>query len=281
MSLVTKTTEPTAKTVDYSDYILFVETMHGNTIKTLVEALKNLVPDVNITFNHKTFGILRMNDVHTLLVFLTMFAEEFENGYYILEPFVAGVNVQYLYKAIKTVAAGDILRLVITKNDPNTLLVLVNNAKEGQFVQFDVPLMDINEDEVGAPEMGFTFMITMDPTKFGSIASNMKAIGVDLVQITYSKEGLEFRGKGEFPVKYLLKPGEDKLEIQTNGQLEGAPIYQGLFELDKLVKFTKCTGLSDQVKLLLMNDYPLIAIYDVGGLGEIKLCLAPAINPDD
>ena len=55
----------------------------------------------------------------------------------------------------------------------------------------------------------------------------------------------------------------------------------GIFELDKLCKFTKCTDLSDDTKMLLMRDYPLVFKYDVGELGEVQLCLAPANNDED
>jgi len=48
--------------------------------------------------------------------------------------------------------------------------------------------------------------------------------------------------------------------------------------LKHLVLFTKCTSLCSDISLYLKNDYPIIVEYNVAGLGEIKLALAPALT---
>lgn len=266
--------------IDYSDYILYIETLHGTTLKTLQEALKDLISDVNITFNTDTFGILKMNSNHSLLVHLIMFAEEFDK-YYIQEPFIAGLNIPTLYKCLRTMNTNDVLRLVISRSDPNTLVVMISNAEKGQFNNFDIPLLDINEDDIEVPEWDFSFMVTMDPSDFQKIVRDMKTIGVEMIKVTYSKNCLQFEGHGEVKSHCSRQPGKHKLDIVSNDKNDANGIYQGIFELDKMVKFTKCTPGSEEVKLLLMNDYPMVFIYDVGCLGEIKLCLAPGTNPDE
>jgi len=55
-------------------------------------------------------------------------------------------------------------------------------------------------------------------------------------------------------------------------------IVQGIFALKHLFLFTNCTNLCNNIEMYLRNDYPLIVKYDVGSLGEIKLCLAPIQN---
>ena len=57
-------------------------------------------------------------------------------------------------------------------------------------------------------------------------------------------------------------------------------IVQGNFFLKHLVLFTKCTSLCSDISLYLKNDYPIIVEYNVAGLGEIKLALAPALSVD-
>jgi|SRR3990172_2890088 len=265
---------------DYSDYIFFLETVHGTTLKNLTEALKDLISDVNFTFNTETFGILKMNSNHSLLIHLVLYAEEFDK-YYIQEPFIAGLNAPLLYKCLKTITSNDILRLTISRNDPNTLVVMISNAEKGHFNTFDIPLLDINEDDIQVPEWDFSFMVTMDPNDFQKIVRDQKNLGIEMVKVTYSKNCLQFEGQGEVKTKAIRQPGKDKLTIETKEKSEVVGIYQGIFELDKMVKFTKCTPGSEEVKLLLMNDYPMVFIYDTGSLGQVKLCLAPGTNPDE
>ena len=52
-------------------------------------------------------------------------------------------------------------------------------------------------------------------------------------------------------------------------------IIQGEFSLKNLSYFIKCTNLCNQIEIYLENDLPLVVKYNVAGLGEIKLCLAP------
>ena len=51
--------------------------------------------------------------------------------------------------------------------------------------------------------------------------------------------------------------------------------YWGYFSLKHLMLFTRCTSLCSSLSLFLKNNYPLILCYQVGSLGDIKLCLAP------
>jgi hypothetical protein len=53
-------------------------------------------------------------------------------------------------------------------------------------------------------------------------------------------------------------------------------IVQGYFLLKPLSLFTKCTGMSTDIMIYLKNNYPIVIEYDVAGLGEIKLALAPS-----
>ena len=55
-------------------------------------------------------------------------------------------------------------------------------------------------------------------------------------------------------------------------------IIQGIFTLKNLVLFSKCTNLSNSIEMYLKNDYPLIIMYTVASLGQIKLCLAPDLT---
>jgi proliferating cell nuclear antigen len=51
-----------------------------------------------------------------------------------------------------------------------------------------------------------------------------------------------------------------------------------MYKLKYLAMFSKCTNLCSTIRLHLKNDYPLIIIYKVATLGEIKFCIAPKIE---
>jgi proliferating cell nuclear antigen len=82
-----------------------------------------------------------------------------------------------------------------------------------------------------------------------------------------------FRCKGDYAEQETI------FSIGTNGLSQkstATEIVQGKFVLKYFVLFTKCTSLCSDISLYLKNDYPIIVEYNVAGLGDIKLALAPA-----
>ena len=101
----------------------------------------------------------------------------------------------------------------------------------------------------------------------------MNNIG-DKMEITSIDNILKFKVEGDIgTAEHLL--GQDLKNNLTINNNKSNSIIQGIFNLKNLVMFTKCTNLCNQIKIFIKNDYPLIIIYDVASLGEIKLCLAP------
>jgi proliferating cell nuclear antigen len=58
-------------------------------------------------------------------------------------------------------------------------------------------------------------------------------------------------------------------------------IIQGYYNLKSLVLFTKCTNLCNNIEIYLRNNFPIIIKYEVGDLGELKLCLAPKCDDSE
>jgi proliferating cell nuclear antigen len=96
----------------------------------------------------------------------------------------------------------------------------------------------------------------------------------ETVEIQYASQELVFRCKGDYAEQ------ETTFNIGQAGTAtkSASEIMQGNFFLKHLVLFTKCTSLCSDISLYLKNDYPIIVEYNVAGLGEIKLALAPALK---
>jgi len=97
----------------------------------------------------------------------------------------------------------------------------------------------------------------------------------DVIEIKSIRGQLILDCKGDFANQETIMG-----ESVTNGvnfvhKHDEPGLIQGFFSLKHLVLFTKCTNLCSSIQLFLKNDYPLIICYQVGSLGEIRLCLAP------
>jgi proliferating cell nuclear antigen len=111
----------------------------------------------------------------------------------------------------------------------------------------------------------------------------MSTLG-EKVEIQSAAQQLIFRCKGDYAEQETVFSigqnglSQTKAAPVSNAVTAAAEIFQGQFYLKHLVLFIKCTSLCSDICLYLKNDYPIIVEYNVAGLGDIKLALAPALT---
>ena len=94
--------------------ILELKTVQTNSFKVLIEALKEILTDANITFDSTGLKIVAMDPSQTVLVHLKLEASKFE--YYKCDKrLVIGVSMINFFKLIKTMTNNDSLNLLLMK----------------------------------------------------------------------------------------------------------------------------------------------------------------------
>lgn len=98
------------------------------------------------------------------------------------------------------------------------------------------------------------------------------------VAIECTKEGVKFQCTGD------IGSGSVSLRQHTNVEDEGKNVEINLsepvaltFSLKYLVNFCKASGLSDQVKLCLSNEVPLLVEYALANNSYLRFYLAPKV----
>lgn len=265
--------------VDLTIYSLYIKTVQSGSIKTLIEALKELLPEINIEFSISGIKVVAMDESHTVLVSLNLDSDKFDT-FHCPNKLIIGVGLPNLYKIIKSMTQGDILTLYVKKDEPHKLGIFMENNEKGQVNDVILDLIELNIEEIDIPDHEYPFSITMPSVDFQKICRDMKNIQAKRMDITQFNNQLVFTAEGGFAKQITTRKSgndEDKT-IKLEKTLQGG-IYNGSFNLEKLTEFTKCTGFGGSVKMLMKNEFPLIFIYPVAALGEIKLCLAPML-PD-
>mgnify|MGYP001171517017 CR=1 FL=1 len=255
------------------DTVFEIKTIQSSIIKTLIEALKEILNDTVIEINSECIKIVTMDNSHIILVHLKLFADKFE--YYTCEkPFSIGINMLNLYKIIKTVNNNDVLTLFVYKNNLNQLGIKIENMDKNTKTTYFLNLLDLNNDQFEIPEVEFNSVITLPSNDFQKLMRDMNNIA-DYVEIKNTDNKFILTCQGDFCSQETVLSDNDLVMI--NGKT--SDIIQGNFNLKYLVLFTKCTNLSNNVELYLKNDYPLIIKYATAGLGQLKLCLSPQSEP--
>jgi len=249
---------------------LEIKTVQASSIKTLFEALKELLTDTSIVFDGTGMKIIAMDTSHIVLVHLKLEASKFEH-YYCQKEISIGVNMLNLHKLIKTVNSNDTLTFFMDSSDINHLGIKIENNEKNTKTTFKLNLLDFDDPNIRIDATNFNSVITLPSTDFQKICRDMSNVS-DLVEIKNIYNQLIFSCKGDFCHQETVLSDNNGMSSSNSTD----EIVQGVFKLKYLVLFTKCTNLCNTIELYLKNDYPLIIKYAVASLGEIKLAIAPS-----
>lgn len=254
------------------DHALFIQTIQGQTIRTLIQAIEMILPEENIRFTPDGMSMLAMDATQTLIVNLQLYANRFE-VYHCARPITVGVSIINLLKIVNTV--GNLHTLTIYMNhDDDHLYIRIDNPDKKIRDLFRVNLLDLDRYNLDIPDETFPSIIMMPSVDFQKFVRDMNHIG-DHVTITAIGDMLSMKVEGDFAQQEKIFGGngnEGYLEFLKHNDQE---IIQGEFNLRCLVMFSRCTNLCSNIEICLKNDYPLVIRYQVSNLGEIKLALAP------
>ena len=269
-----------------SENIMELKTVQTSVFKQLIEALKDILTDVNFEFNKGhcdaendsdkgSVKIVAMDPTQTILVHLKLDGKHFEE-YYCKQRTIVGISMINFYKLIKTINNNnDCLSLYINENDTNKLGIKIENSDKNSVTNYKINLMDLSHEEVSIPPQSFDNVITMPSSDFQKVCRDMSIL-TDELEIKNISNKLIFSCIGEFAAQETVFSENGGLTF--SGGSEKYDIIQGYYNLKHLVLFTKCTNLSHNVQLFMKNDFPLIIQYRVGSLGYLKLALAPKIH---
>ena len=250
-------------------------TIQASVIKSLIEALKEHLPEANFEFDSTGIRIVDVDETHTVLTYLRLLSERFEYAYCPVR-YILGINMMYLFKLIKTITNTSTLTLFLPANNPNKLGIRAEDAEKGMTQTWMMKLFDTNVSNIELPNISFSSIIHMPSASFQKICRDFSL--ADKLEIRSSSTDLIFRCLGEFvdgETVVLNRANEGASGVKVQNTTNSSEIVQGIFELKYLGFFTKCTSLCPTVEIFLKNDYPIILRYYVGNLGEVRFVLAP------
>lgn len=253
--------------------LLEIKTVQASTFKQVIDALKEILMDVNLEFDETGMKIIALDNTHVVLVHLKLDADRFET-YRCAKKLYVGINMLKLHMLIKTVSNNDVLTLFIDEEDPNNLGIRIENQEKNLRTTYKLAMLDIDVININIPPADFETIITMPSSDFQKIIRDMHNLS-DFIEISNVESQLSFKCKGDFAQQETVIGADKNNSIQINkSATKNHEIIQGVYSLKYLSMFTRCTSLSPVVELFIKNSFPLVLQYAVASLGTIKLALA-------
>jgi len=256
-----------------NEYLLNIKTIQASTIKLVIDAMKEILMDVNLEFDDTGMKIIALDNTHIVLIHLKLEADKFEK-YYCDKKLYVGINMLKFHMLIKTITNSDILSLYVLKSDPNVLGITIENGDRNVKTTYKLSMLDIDVVSVDIPPQDFNTIITMPSAYLQKIIRDMHNLA-EYIEIKNVNDKLVLCCKGEFCCQETVLGTEKSQNINMRKTNEDSQeIIQGVFSLKYLSIFTKCTNLCSSVEIYLKNSYPIILQYSIASMGTVRLCLA-------
>jgi len=265
----------------YSKNILTIQTLQIAPFRTLMAALKDILLETNIIFTKEGIKIINMDKSHTILVHLSLEAQNFEMYECKMDKIIIGVNMFHLFKLINSIDNDDTLTIYIEEADYTDGIVQYLGLKfeNGTIKQHKIQklrLIEPDSDELSVPDVKFSSVLNLPSADFQKIIRDLSCIS-DKIEIKSiaTAEGVEliFKCTGGFAQAEIRRTESDG-NMEFIKKQEVSKIIQGEFSLKNLSYFIKCTNLCSQIEIYLENNLPLVVKYNVASLGVIMLALA-------
>lgn len=162
--------------------------------KKLVDAMKELVNEVNMQLSPEGVYVQSMDAAHVALVAMGLNNSGFEM-YHMERQTVIGVNMTNFGKILKTIDNSDSLELRHNL-DENNLSVIAENKDGSRSSEFSLKLMEIDSEQMQIPDIDYKASITMSASEFAKICRDMAVFG-DTITVSISREGVKFSADGD------------------------------------------------------------------------------------
>ncbi|KAL4763423.1 proliferating cell nuclear antigen, C-terminal domain-containing protein [Aspergillus foveolatus] len=247
-------------------------------LEMVVDAIKDLVQYCNFDCNDSGIALQAMDNSHVALVSMLLKAEGF-SPYRCDRNIPIGIDLVSLTKVLRAAQNEDILTLK-ADDSPDVVNLMFESAETDRLSEYDIKLMDIDQEHLAIPETEYAATIEMPSAEFQRICRDLNALSESVV-IEATKEGVKFSCQGDIgsgSVTIRQHTSVDKPEQNVSIVLS-EPVAL-TFSLKYLVNFCKATNLSSTVSLSLSQEVPLLVEYGLGS-GHLRFYLAPKIGDEE
>lgn len=151
----------------------------------VVDAIKDLVQDCNFDCNDSGVALQAMDNSHVALVSMMLKAESF-SPFRCDRNIALGINLTSLMKVLRCAQNEDILTLK-AEDAPDVVNLVFESSESDRLSEYDIKLMDIDQEHLGIPETDYAATITMPSAEFQKICRDLIALSESGMRIPTSE----------------------------------------------------------------------------------------------
>ena len=237
-----------------------------------ISTYKNFADFINMTISEEKLYIQAM-DTSKISVFEVKLMPSFFSTFELSETETIGINVSLFHKILSVRNKAQKINLV-TEIGGDKLDVSYTSDDVSIFNKdLQIPLVDIDEELFGIPEMEYNVGIILASSKFSDIINDLKLFD-DTFTINCEEEKVVIGSEKSESGKMSVTLNQANMKEYTKDDDLNAS-----YALRMLIYVTIYSKIIDEVKLELSDGVPLKITYKVDSVGsQLMFHLAPKIN---
>jgi proliferating cell nuclear antigen len=180
---------------------------------------------------------------------------------------IIGMHLSNLLKLLKCSNKSDCVTLSIEEEASDVLMISFQDGTRS--ADFEMKLLDREDDQMTIPEMDAAAAITMESVEFQTVCKDLSSIG-DTTTITINEKGVTLTSEGDIGRAVIAYPA---IELKYTTEITQS------FALRYLNSFAKGSLVSQRVSLKLNPDMPLVVEFK-NDVSYLSFYLAPKIDDD-
>ena len=232
--------------------------------------LKLITENVNFEFNSEGLNIQGMDSSQICIYDLFIEKNWFSDYHHEINE-VIGVNMLILSKILNV--RSDHQKITIYNENDKLSIDYTSNYEEEINKQFEISLLEIDQDKMSIPETEYDVNILFNSKIFKSIINELKEFG-DVLNI-YFKDSLYFKCSSlESSMNVELK--ESNVEELT--MTEDSESIDISFSIKYIYIFSQFYKITSNTEIGISENIPLKLQYKIGDNSYCNFYLAPKIN---
>mmetsp|Transcript_5730 Transcript_5730/g.4092 ORF Transcript_5730/g.4092 Transcript_5730/m.4092 type:complete len:258 (+) Transcript_5730:69-842(+) len=251
--------------------------LEGNILKKIIDAIKDIVTEVNFDISPSGISLQAMDSSHVALVSLNLSMEGFET-YRADTNQVIGVSIANLAKVMKLADPTDNITLQ-AEQDPSHLKIIFENTKTERKTEFMLNLISLDVDHLAIPETEHSSIVAINSGEFSKICKELYSLSENLT-ISTTEDSVQFSVESDAGSGSIRLGQNDSAVKEEQLKIEVSEGVNQQFAIRYLNMFNKAATLSTFTRLCLSSDQPLVVEYKIEELGMLKYYLAPKISDE-
>jgi proliferating cell nuclear antigen len=236
-------------------------------LKSSIDAISNMIDEAGVIVSQEGIALRAMDPAHVALVDFKMNREAFEE-YEVREMLTLGIDLDRLNTILKRAGSSDRITLT-TSEDGSALRITIRNSATRRF---DLPLIDVGEEELRVPQLEFPARVEIDPKILSEGIKDAEIVS-DHVTLRCDSENLYISARGDLGNVEVRVGKEQALSFEVTEPCKS------MFSIEYLKDMVKAGDIASTVRVNLGNDIPVKLEFLAPGV-SLSFLLAPRIESE-